>query len=191
METGILEVDLVFEDLNERLGKTVESYKNELISIRAGRANPHILDKIVVDYYGTPTPIKQLGNITIPEARLLVISVWDASALKTVERAIIAANVGIMPNNDGKVLRMVFPELTEERRKALCKDIKNQAENSKVALRNIRRDAMDFLKKYKKDSVITEDDFTIYEKEVDKELSKNIDLIDKLLGEKEKEILTV
>ena len=191
METGILEVDLIFEDLNERLGKTVESYKNELISIRAGRANAHILDKIVVDYYGTPTPIKQLANITIPEARLLVISVWDASALKTVERAIIAANVGIMPNNDGKVLRMVFPELTEERRKALCKDIKTQAENSKVALRNIRRDAMDMLKKYKKDSVITEDDFTIYEKEVDKELSKNIELIDKMLADKDKEILTV
>ena len=191
METGILEVDLVFEDLNERLGKTVESYKNELISIRAGRANAHILDKIVVDYYGTPTPIKQLANITIPEARLLVISVWDASALKTVERAIIAANVGIMPNNDGKILRMVFPELTEERRKSLCKDIKNQAENSKVALRNIRRDAMDMLKKYKKDSVITEDDFTLYEKEVDKELSKNIDFIEKMFSEKEKEILTV
>lgn len=191
METGILEVDLVFEDLNERLGKTVESYKNELISIRAGRANPHILDKIVVDYYGTPSSIKQLANITVPEARLLVISVWDASALKTVERAIISANVGIMPNNDGKILRMVFPELTEERRRALCKDIKNQAENSKVALRNIRRDAMDFLKKYKKDSVITEDDFTFYEKEVDKELSKNIDLVDKLFSEKEKEILTV
>lgn len=191
METGIIEIDLLYEDLSDRMGKTVENFKNELLSIRAGRANPHILDKIVVDYYNTPTPIKQMANITIPEARLLVISVWDASALKTVERAIIAANVGIMPNNDGKVIRMVFPELTEERRKSLCKDIKTQAENSKVALRNIRRDIMDLLKKYKKDSVITEDDFTVFEKDVDKELSSYIDSIEKMLSEKEKEILTV
>ncbi len=156
-----------------------------------GRANPHILDKIVVDYYGVPTPLKQIGNIQVPEARMLLISVWDTSILKEVEKAIIAANTGIMPTNDGKVLRMVFPELTQERRKELCKTLKSLAENTKVALRNARRDINDSIKKMKKDSLISEDDAATYEKDVDKKLASQIETVDKMTKDKEQEIMSV
>ncbi len=155
------------------------------------RANPHILDKVVVDYYGVPTPLKQIGNIQVPEARMLLISVWDTSILKEVEKAIINANTGIMPTNDGKVLRMVFPELTQERRKELCKSLKALSENTKVALRNARRDINDAIKKMKKDSLISEDDATLYEKDVDKKLASQIDVVDKMTKEKEQEIMSV
>ena len=187
----LLEVEMVFDDLSERIEKTKNSLANEFKSMRAGRANPHILDKVLVPYYGMDTPINQMANITIPEARMLVINVWDQSALKTVEKAIIAANVGIFPTNDGKVLRMVFPELTEERRRALCKDVRVSTENAKVAIRNIRRDAINMLRNYKKDSIVTEDDYNAYEKDVDKQASNAIADIDKMSSEKETEIMSV
>lgn len=187
----LMEVEMVFDDLSERIEKTKTSLINEFKSMRAGRANPHILDRVVVPYYGVDTPINQMANITIPEARMLVINVWDQSAIKTVEKAIIAANVGIFPTNDGKVLRMVFPELTEERRRALVKDVKVSTENAKVAIRNIRRDAINMLRTYKKDSIVTEDDYNAYEKDVDKQSSNAIADIDKLSSEKETEIMSV
>lgn len=191
MSYGIDEVDLIFEEMNEKYAKTLHNFSNELQSIRAGRANPHILDKILVDYYGTPTPINNMANLTVPEARLLVISVWDKSALKNVEKAILAANIGITPNNDGNVIRLVFPELTEERRKTLVKDLKNNAESTKVVLRNARRDAIEQLKKMQKDSAITEDDLKDFTSDVDKALAKQIEDVDKLTKDKEQEILSV
>lgn len=191
MSYGIDEVDLIFEEMNEKYAKTLHNFSNELQSIRAGRANPHILDKILVDYYGTPTPINNMANLTVPEARLLVISVWDKSALKNVEKAILAANIGITPNNDGNVIRLVFPELTEERRKSLVKELKNNAEGTKVVLRNARRDAIEQLKKMQKDSAITEDDLKDFTSDVDKALAKQIDDVDKLTKDKEQEILSV
>ena len=191
MSYGIDEVDLIFEEMNEKYAKTLHNFSNELQSIRAGRANPHILDKILVDYYGTPTPINNMANLTVPEARLLVISVWDKSALKNVEKAILAANIGITPNNDGNVIRLVFPELTEERRKSLVKELKNNAEGTKVVLRNARRDAIEQLKKLEKDSTITEDDLKDFTSDVDKALAKQIEDVDKLTKDKEQEILSV
>ena len=175
----------------EKMNASVNHLIHELASIRAGRANPHILDKITVDYYGTPTPINNMANITVPEARLLVISVWDKSALKNVEKAILAANIGITPNNDGNVIRLVFPELTEERRKALVKELKNNAEGTKVVLRNARREAIDALKKLEKDSEITEDDLKDFTADVDKALSSEIEDVDKMTKDKEQEILAV
>lgn len=191
MSYGIDEVDLIFEEMNEKYAKTLHNFSSELKSIRAGRANPHILDKITVDYYGTPTPINNMANITVPEARLLVISVWDKSALKNVEKAILAANIGITPNNDGNVIRLIFPELTEERRKSLVKDLKNNAESTKIVLRNARRDAIEQLKKLQKDSSITEDDLKDFTADVDKALAKQIEDVDKLTKDKEQEILSV
>lgn len=191
MSYGIDEVDLIFEEMSEKYAKTLHNFSSELKSIRAGRANPHILDKITVDYYGTPTPINNMANITVPEARLLVISVWDKSALKNVEKAILAANIGITPNNDGNVIRLIFPELTEERRKALVKDLKNNAESTKIVLRNARRDAIEQLKKLQKDSSITEDDLKDFTADVDKALAKQIEDVDKLTKDKEQEILSV
>ena len=185
------EVALVFDDLSDRISKSISNLAEELRGMRAGRANPHILDKITVSYYGVDTPLNQIANITVPEARLLVINVWDQSALKNVEKAIIAANVGIFPTNDCKVLRMVFPELTEERRKQLSKDVKNLGEGTKVALRNIRRDAVDALRSFKKESVITEDDLYGLEKDVDKAVSDAIAEVDKHCRDKEAEIMSV
>ena len=187
----VTEVAMVFDDLEERTAKTISNLRTELQSLRAGRANPHILDKVTVPYYGVDTPINQMANITVPEARMLVINVWDQSALKAVEKAVIAANVGIFPTNDGKVLRMVFPELTEERRKALVKEVKVAGENAKVAVRNIRRDAIDLLRGYKKDSVVTEDDLFALEKDVDKAVNAAISDIDKICSDKETEIMSV
>lgn len=185
------ELELLFGEMDEKSQKTVDSFKTELQAIRAGRANPHILDKVLVDYYSVPTPINNMANVTIAEARVLVISVWDKSALKNVEKAILAANVGITPNNDGNVIRLVFPEVTEERRKMLVKDIKAGAENMKVTLRNHRRDANEDLKALKKDSVITEDDLKDYLKEVDDKLASYIEKIDKLAKDKEQEVMSV
>lgn len=187
----LMEIEMVFDDLSERIEKTKNSLINEFKSMRAGRANPHILDKVMVPYYGVDTPINQMANITIPEARMLVINVWDQSAIKNVEKAIIAANLGIFPTNDGKVLRMVFPELTEERRRALVKDVKVSTENAKVAIRNIRRDAINLLRTYKKDSLVTEDDYNAYEKDVDKQASNAIADLEKLSSDKETEIMSV
>ena len=191
MSYGIDEVDLILDELNEKIDKTMQNYISELRSIRAGRANPHILDKVVVDYYGTPTPINNMANVSVPEARLLVISPWDKSQLKAIERAILAANVGINPNNDGHVIRLVFPELTEERRRSTVKEAKNLVEESKIVMRNARRDAIDELKKIQKASTITEDDLKNYTEDVDKTLSKNTDEVDRLFKEKEQEILSI
>ena len=191
MSYDIDEVDLIFDEMNEKIDKTMQNYITELRSIRAGRANPHILDKVVVDYYGTPTPINNMANVSVPEARLLVISPWDKSQLKAIERAILAANVGINPNNDGHVIRLVFPELTEERRRSTVKEAKTLVEESKIVMRNARRDAIDELKKIQKASAITEDDLKNYTEDVDKNLAKNTDEVDRLFKEKEQEILSI
>lgn len=191
MAFGIEEVDFLFETFGEENAKTFENYKTELQGIRAGRANPHILDKVEVEYYGTMTPLNQMANVTIAEARVLVVSVWDKSALKNVEKAILAANVGITPNNDGTVIRLVFPEVTEERRRALVKDIKQGAEETKIVLRNHRRDINEELKKLKKDSTITEDDLTNFLEEVDKRLAKEIEKVDETAKKKEDEVMSV
>mgnify|MGYP004644654437 FL=1 len=191
MAFGIEEVDFLFETFDEENLKTYENYRTELQGIRAGRANPHILDKVEVEYYGTMTPLNQMANVTIAEARVLVVSVWDKSALKNVEKAILAANVGITPNNDGTVIRLVFPEVTEERRRALVKDIKQGAEETKIVLRNHRRDINEELKKLKKDSAITEDDLTNFLEEVDKRLAKEIEKVEETAKKKEDEVMSV
>lgn len=178
-------------DTEERAEKAVSVLKSEYASIRAGRANPHILDKVLVDYYGTPSPINQVGNITVSDARCLVIAPWDASMLKVIEKQLIAENLGINPTNDGKVIRLVFPVLTEERRKDLVKEVKKLCEDAKVAVRNIRREAMDVLKKLKNNKEVSEDDFAAGEKEVEKIISKYIEAIDKAEADKEKDVLTV
>ncbi|MBO7214573.1 MAG: ribosome recycling factor [Clostridia bacterium] len=175
----------------ERTEKTVSVLNGEYVTIRAGRANPHILDKVLVDYYGTPSPINQVGNISVSEGRCLVIAPWDASMLKVIEKQLLAENLGITPANDGKVIRLVFPALTEERRKELVKQVKKMAEDSKVAVRNIRRDAMDALKKMKNNKELSEDEHATCEKEVDKVISETIEKIDKLCADKEKDILSV
>lgn len=186
-----IEVLEVFDKCEEKLEKGVSNLKGEYAKLKAGRANAHVLDKIYVDYYGTPTPIKQLGNISVPEARVLMISVWDVSALKAVEKAINEANIGINPQNDGKVIRLIFPELTEARRKELCKEIKAMGENTKIALRNARRDANDAIKKLKKDNVVTEDEVSVCEKEIDKMLAEAVAEVDKSTKDKEQEVMTV
>ena len=160
-------------------------------AIRAGRANPHVLDRITVDYYGVPTPLQQVGNITVPEARMIQIQPWDSSLIKAIEKAIMTSDLGINPNNDGKIIRLVFPELTEERRKELVKDVKKKGEGAKVAVRNIRRDANDSFKKLAKSSDVSEDEIKELEEKVQKMTDKYIKEIDKAVEEKSKEILTV
>lgn len=159
--------------------------------MRAGRANPKLVEGIKVDYYGALTPISQMGNISIPEPRCLVITLWDKSALKNVERAILAANIGVTPQNDGTVIRLTFPVLTEERRKDLVKQVKKLAEDTKVVLRNARRDAMDALKKEKNAKTTSEDLIANYEQEIDKALARQIELVDKLSKEKETDVMSV
>ena len=175
----------------EKMGKTLACLEREYQGIRAGRANPHILDKIKVDYYGTPTPLQQVGNMNVPEARMLVIQPWDSSLIKAIEKAIQNSDIGINPSNDGKVIRLVFPELTEERRKDLVKDVKKKGEQAKVAVRNIRRDANDFLKKQNKANEISEDDLKSNEEKVQKMTDKYIKEVDKAIEAKSKEILTI
>jgi len=191
MSYNIEEVDLIFEEFNERVEKVLNNFKGDLRAIRAGRANQHLLDKVVVDYYGTPTPVNNMANVSVPEARLLVIAPWDKSQLKTIEKAILAANIGLTPNNDGQVIRLVFPELTEERRRSTVKEAKNYVEESKVVMRNARRDAIDELKKLQKASTITEDDLKRFTVDIDKALASNTDEVDKLFKDKEQEILSI
>ncbi len=183
--------EMIMMETMERADKTISVLNSEYITIRAGRANPHILDKVLVDYYGTPTPINQVGNLSVVEGRCLVIAPWDASMLKIIEKQLLVENLGITPANDGKVIRLVFPALTEERRKELVKQIKKMAEDSKVAIRNIRRDAMDELKKMKNNKELSEDEHAICEKDVDKFIAESIEKIEKLCAEKEKDILSV
>lgn len=174
-----------------KMQKTVEVLESEFASIRAGRANPHVLDKITVDYYGAPTPLNQVGNVTVPEPRVLMIQPWDATVIKEIERSILASDVGITPNSDGKAIRLVFPELTEERRKDLTKDIKKYGEDAKVAIRNIRRDAIDHFKKAEKANEITEDDLRDLEKKTQDLTDAFVKDIDKHVENKSKEILKV
>ena len=183
--------EMIMMETMDRTEKTVSVLNGEYITIRAGRANPHILDKVLVDYYGTPTPINQVGNLSVTEGRCLVIAPWDASMLKVIEKQLLAENLGITPVNDGKVIRLTFPALTEERRKELVKQIKKMAEDSKVAVRNIRRDGMDALKKMKNNKELSEDEHAICEKDLDKVIAESIEKIEKLCAEKEKDVLSV
>ena len=176
---------------DEKMQKTMNNLSEEFGSIRAGRANPHVLDKLRVDYYGTPTPIQQVANVNVPEPRMIQIQPWDSSMLKAIEKAIMTSDLGINPTNDGKVIRLVFPELTEERRKDLVKDVKKKGEAAKVAIRNIRRDANDSLKKANKNSEITEDELKDQQDKVQKATDKYIKTIDGIIDKKSKEILTV
>ncbi|MCI5819169.1 MAG: ribosome recycling factor [Acidaminococcus sp.] len=191
MGYGIDEVDLIFDSLNEDAEKAYESFRHEINLISAGRANPHILDKIMVNCYGVETPLNQVGNVVVTEARVLTISVWDKNSLKEVEKSILAANLGVTPTNDGKVVRLVFPELTEEKRKLIVKDIKNIGENGKIGIRNARRDAMDELKKLQKDNVITEDDLKDFQKDVDKVIGEYLDKLETSLKKKETEVMSI
>ena len=183
--------EMIMMETMERVDKTISVLNGEYITIRAGRANPHILDKVLVDYFGTPTPINQVCNLSVVEGRCLFIAPWDATMLKVIEKQLLAENLGITPVNDGKVIRLTFPALTEERRRELVKQIKKMAEDSKVAVRNIRRDAMDALKKMKNNKELSEDEHALCEKEVDKVISENVDKIDKLCADKEKDIMSV
>ena len=175
---------------NDKMQKSFDYLKEELASIRAGRANPHVLDKIKVDYYGTPTPIQQVGNVSIPEARIIQIAPWDKTLLKDIEKAILASDIGITPSNDGTIIRLVFPELTEERRKQLSKDIRKKGEDAKVAVRNVRRDGNDALKKLK-GSEVSEDEIEDLNEELQKITDKFIKDIDQAVEEKTKEVMTV
>ena len=173
------------------MNKTLEVLQSDYAAIRAGRANPHVLDKIKVDYYGTPTPIQQVGNISVPEARMIVIQPWEKSLLKAVEKAILTSELGINPNNDGNCIRLVFPEMTEERRKEVAKDVKKKGDAAKVAIRNIRRDANDTFKKMEKAGEMSEDDLKEATEKMQKLTDKMIEKVDKAVEEKTKEIMTV
>ena len=181
----------MLEQYEEKMDKSLDSLLNEFASIRAGRANPPVLDKIRVDYYGQPTPLQQVANISVPEARTLMIQPWESSLIKEIEKAILCSDLGITPNNDGKSVRLNFPELTEDRRKEMAKDVKKKGENAKVAIRNVRRDANDAFKKQNKASEISEDELKDLEDKVQKLTDKYIDKVDKAVEEKTKEILTV
>ena len=180
-----------YSEIKEKMSKTLESLNTRLSEVRAGRANPEILNKVKINYYGTPTPINQVAGVSVPEARMIVIQPWDTSVLKDIEKAILASEIGINPNNDGKVIRLAFPELTEERRKELVKEIKKYAEESKVAVRNSRREAIDKFKAMQKEGEITEDELKQAEDEVQKITDKNIEEIDEMIEGKEKEIMSI
>ncbi len=175
----------------EKMQKSIDNLQENFAGIRAGRANPHILDKIKVDYYGTPTPLQQVGNISIPEARIIQIVPWEKKMIKEIEKAINMADIGINPTNDGSAIRLIFPELNEERRKELAKQIKKYAEEAKVAVRNIRRDAMDTVKKLEKDGEYTEDDSKKAEKDIQKLTDKAVEDIDKMCEAKTEDIMTI
>ncbi len=184
-------MDSRLNQYEEKMQKTLDSLLSEFATIRAGRANPHILDKLRVDYYGTPTPFQQVANISVPEARMIQIQPWEPNLIKDIEKAILNSDLGLTPNNDGKIIRLVFPELTEDRRKELVKDVKKKGENGKVAVRNIRRDANDVFKKQAKANEISEDEGKQLEDEIQKLTDKYIAEIDKAVEEKTKEIMTV
>ena len=180
-----------FNEFEEKMDKTISVFEENLSEIRAGRANPAILNKITINYYGTPTPINQVAGISGPEARLIVIQPWDASILKEIEKEILKADIGINPNNDGKVIRLVFPELNEERRKEIVKDIRKLAEEAKISIRAIRRDGIDLAKVKQKNSEITEDELKNAENQIQKLTDKKIEEIDKILENKEKEVMSI
>ena len=177
--------------INEKMKKAIDTLQENLSTIRAGRANPAILNKINVEYYGVPTPISQVASISVPEARMIVIQPWDANILKDLEKEIIKADIGIMPNNDGKVIRLNFPELTEDRRKEIVKSVKKMGEDSKIVIRNIRRDAIDFAKNLKKNNEISEDELNGEEDNVQKITDKFVEEIDNIISAKEKEVMQI
>ena len=179
------------KEYNDKMQKTIDHLESEFATIRAGRANPHVLDRIKVDYYGTPTPVQQVGNISIPEPRIIVIQPWEKSLLKEIEKAIQMSDIGINPTNDGQVIRLVFPELTEERRKEIVNDVKKKGEADKVAIRNIRRDGNDAFKKLAKSEDISEDEIKQLEDELQKLTDKFIKTVDDMVDAKSKDILTV
>ncbi len=191
MALDIEKVEMIIMEAEERLQKTTDVFRSDLSSIRAGRANPHVLDKVRVDYYGELSPINQVGNISVQDGQCLVISPWDKSLLKTIEKAIQVSDIGINPTNDGNVIRLVFPTLTEERRKEIVKQVKRMSEDAKVAIRNVRRDCLDTLKKMNKAKEMTDDEYSAYEADFEKAVSKAIDGVEKITAEKEKEVLTV
>ena len=184
-------MDARVKTYDDKMQKALDFLLSDYQTIRAGRANPHVLDKLKVNYYGTPTPIQQVGNITVPEARMIQIAPWEKSLIKEIEKAIMASDIGITPNNDGAVIRLVFPELTEKRRKELTKDVKKKAENAKVALRNIRRDAIDTFKKMEKKKEIPEDELKDLEEKIQKMTDKYVGEIDTKCEAKCKDILSV
>lgn len=183
-------MDARLQQYEDKMNKAIEFLEGEYNTIRAGRANPHVLDKIRVDYYGTPTPLQQVGNVTVPEARIIQIAPWEKSMVKAIEKAILTSDLGINPSNDGSVIRLVFPELTEERRKDLAKEVRKKAEDGKVAIRNIRRDGNDYLKKLGKTDV-SEDEIKQLEEQLQKTTDKFIKEVDGLMDKKTKEIMTV
>ena len=191
MALDIEKVEMIVMEAEERFAKTTDVFKSDLSSIRAGRANPHVLDKIKVDFYGTLSPINQVGNVAVQDGQCLVISPWDKSLLKTIEKAIQVSDIGINPTNDGNVIRLVFPTLTEERRKEIVKQVKKMSEDAKVALRNIRRDANDKCKDMKKASEMTEDEQKISEKEIQDLTDKYIKEVDKVSEKKKAEIMDI
>ncbi len=191
MAADMEKIETILMENEERLEKTLSVFKSDLLMIRVGRANPHILDKVMVDYYGTPTPINQVGNMSVVDGQCLVVAPWDKSLLKAVEKAIQVANIGINPTNDGNVIRLVFPALTEERRKELVKQVKKMCEDAKVAARNIRRDTLDTLKKLKTAKEITEDECADFSDTVEKSVTDIIAKIEKASAEKEKDVMTV
>ena len=180
-----------YSKFEEKMMKSISVFEENLAEVRAGRANPAILNKIKIDYYGTPTPINQVAGISVPEARMIVIQPWDISVLKEIEKEILKSDIGINPNNDGKVIRLNFPELNEERRKEIVKDIKKMAEEAKVTIRNIRRDALDEAKAMQKNSEISEDDLKVAEDKIQKLTDKYVEEIDDLLEKKEKEVMSI
>lgn len=191
MAMDIETLEMMIMECEERMDKSLDVLKSDVLQIRAGRANPHILDKILVEAYGGMSPINQIGNISVVDGQCLMISPWDKSLLKSVEKAILVSNIGINPTNDGNVIRLVFPMLTDERRREIVKQVKKMGEDGKVAIRNIRRDVLDSFKKLKTSKEITEDQYAQYEAQVEKTTSKTIEAIDKVIQDKEKELLTL
>ena len=191
MAMDIESLDMMIMECEERMEKSLDVLKADVLQIRAGRANPHILDKILVEAYGGMSPINQIGNISVVDGQCLTISPWDKSLLKSVEKAILVSGIGINPTNDGNVIRLVFPMLTDERRREIVKQVKKMGEDGKVALRNIRRDSLDSFKKLKTAKEITEDQYAQYEAQIEKMTSKTVEAVDKVIQDKEKELLTI
>ncbi len=184
-------LEMMIMECEEKMEKSFSVLKADVLQIRAGRANPHVLDKITVEAYGAMSPINQIGNVSVVDGQCLVISPWDKSLLKNVEKAILVSNVGITPTNDGNVVRLVFPMLTDERRREIVKQVKKMGEDGKVAIRNIRRDGLESFKKLKTAKEITEDQYSGYEADIEKLTSKTVEAIDKVISDKEKELLTI
>lgn len=191
MALDIEKVETLVMEAEEKFEKTSDVFRSDLTQVRAGRANPHVLDKIRVDYYGTPSPINQVGNIAVQDGQCLVISPWDKSLLKEIEKAIQVSDIGINPTNDGNVIRLVFPVLTEERRKDIVKQVKKMSEDAKVAVRNIRRDYLDVFKKMNKNKEMTDDEYADYEAQIEKLVAAAMGEVEKATSEKEKELMTV